>query len=201
MLLNEQELDVFTELINIGVGKAVGLLNELVTAPIVLSVPKIMIETLDDLLNKLEEGCLETYYAVKLNFEGSFSGVAEIVFPSDSGNNLVSILTGEEKYSEELDNLRVGTLNEVANMLLNGVMGSISNLIKEEFEYSVPVYYEDTFRNLVFEKNASEKVVLYGKTHFMVKDLSIEGDIIVLLELPSFNNLKAELNKLIEGII
>ncbi len=198
MLLNDRELDVLKELINIGVGKAAGLLNELVQSPIKLNVPDIWVSTVDELKEKLSSSGLGTYYAVKLNFEGKFSGIAEIVFPYESGNNLVSILTGEEKYSNELDNVRAGTLNEVANMLLNGVMGSISNLLKDCFEYSIPIYFEDVFNNLLMDHSTEKSVVLFGETHFEVENLSIEGDIIILLELPSFVSLKAELNKLLD---
>ncbi len=197
MLLNNEQLDLFTELINIGVGKAAKLLNELISSPIKLSIPKIIVERPIDLVKKLKPGKSTTYYAVKLQFEGSFNGIAEIVFPSESGNNLVSILTGEEPYSDELDGLRAGTLNEVANMLLNGVMGTISNIIKEDFNYSIPVYSEDIFENLFIDPTSEDKIVLFGETHFVVESADIEGDIIVLLELFYFESLKSELNRLL----
>lgn len=197
MLLNNEQLDLFTELINIGVGKAAKLLNELISSPIKLSIPKIIVERPIDLVEKLKPGKSTTYYAVKLQFEGSFNGIAEIVFPSESGNNLVSILTGEEPYSDELDGLRAGTLNEVANMLLNGVMGTISNIIKEDFNYSIPVYSEDIFENLFIDPTSEDKIVLFGETHFVVESADIEGDIIVLLELFYFESLKSELNRLL----
>jgi len=197
VLLNNEQLDLFTELINIGVGKAAKLLNELISSPIKLSIPKIIVERPIDLVKKLKPGKSTTYYAVKLQFEGSFNGIAEIVFPSESGNNLVSILTGEEPYSDELDGLRAGTLNEVANMLLNGVMGTISNIIKEDFNYSIPVYSEDIFENLFIDPTSEDKIVLFGETHFVVESADIEGDIIVLLELFYFESLKSELNRLL----
>jgi len=197
VLLNNEQLDLFTELINIGVGKAAKLLNELISSPIKLSIPKIIVERPIDLVEKLKPGKSTTYYAVKLQFEGSFNGIAEIVFPSESGNNLVSILTGEEPYSDELDGLRAGTLNEVANMLLNGVMGTISNIIKEDFNYSIPVYSEDIFENLFIDPTSEDKIVLFGETHFVVESADIEGDIIVLLELFYFESLKSELNRLL----
>ncbi len=197
MLLNNEQLDLFTELINIGVGKAAKLLNELISSPIKLSIPNIIVERPIDLVKKLKPGKSTTYYAVKLQFEGSFNGIAEIVFPSESGNNLVSILTGEEPYSDELDGLRAGTLNEVANMLLNGVMGTISNIIKEVFNYSIPVYSEDIFENLFIDPTSEDKIVLFGETHFVVESADIEGDIIVLLELFYFESLKSELNRLL----
>ncbi len=197
MLLNENQIDLFTELINIGVGKAARLLNELTGSHIALSIPKIIVEKPKELIKTIakQKECL--YYAVKLQFEGTFKGVAEIVFPSESGNRLVSILTGEEMYSEELDSLRTGTLNEVANMLLNGVMGSIANIIKEDFNYSIPKYFEDTLDNLLFDQNPDDKIVLFCETHFIVENTNIEGDIIVLLELFYFESLKLELDRLL----
>jgi len=197
VLLNDEQLDLFTELINIGVGKAAMLLNELINSHIKLSIPKVIVQKPKDLVKNLIQLKQSTYYAVKLQFEGSFNGIAEIVFPSKSGNLLVSLLTGEEIYSPDLDSMRVGTLNEVANMLLNGVMGTISNIIKENFEYSIPQYFEDSFENLFIEPNLDDKIVLFCETHFEVENTDIEGDIIVLLELFYFESLKAELNRLL----
>ncbi len=199
MLLNEKQIDTFKELINIGVGKSTSLLNEMIQMPIRLSIPIIRITRLADLskeFNNLENAHLAS---IRLGFEGAFSGIAEIVFPSESAANLVSLLTGEEKGTPELDAVRAGTLNEVANVLLNGVLGSIGNLLEESFSYSLPSFREDKLKDLlVYEDLPDDTIVLFGETHFDVADLQVEGDIIILMELPAFENLKKSLNRLLE---
>ncbi len=55
----------------------------------------------------------------------------------------------------DMDALRAGTFCEVGNIVLNGVMGSISNMLNFDFDYSVPEYLETNSEN--FMKNKAIK--------------------------------------------
>ncbi len=189
MLLNEQQRDMFKEMINIGVGKSAALLNDMIEHPIKLSVPMLRVTKLETLLEEVGDE-VDEISSVRLGFHGKISGVSEIFFPSESAVNLVALLTGEEGEAPEMDVLRSATLQEVANVLLNGVMGSIANLLEIKFEYDIPLYRESIMKNLLNDVVKANITVLYGETHFIVKSKNIEGDIIILLELPAFENLK-----------
>lgn len=194
MLITDKQTDVFKELINIGAGKSASLLSELINAPIKLSIPNIWVEKVSVLKDKFVENIPENFSSVKLNFEGSFLGLAQVVFPFESASTLISVVTGDE--SEDIDDLRAGTLKEISNILLNGVMGSIGNIMKEKFDYAIPIYQEDTIGNLIFEKNNNDKLMLYGETHFEVDQHNIEGNFYVMFELTSFEKLKSSLDGL-----
>lgn len=197
-MLNDNQKDIFKELINIGVGRAAALLNEMILNPIRLSVPEISI---------IKPSELKDYYkntynditAVKLDFSGSIDGVAELVFPKESAFNLIYLLTGEEPGSTDVDNVKVSTLTEVGNILINSLMGSISNLISGRFEYSLPVYFD----NLIEEFQPDEEfnnshLLLLSHTHFEINTLKVEGEIIIILSIDSMDKLISELNKLSE---
>ncbi len=194
MLITDKQTDVFKELINIGAGKSASLLSELINAPIKLSIPNIWVEKVSVLKDKFVENIPENFSSVKLNFEGSFLGLAQVVFPFESASTLISVVTGDE--SEDIDDLRAGTLKEISNILLNGVMGSIGNIMKEKFDYAIPIYQGDTIGNLIFEKNNNDKLMLYGETHFEVDQHNIEGNFYVMFELTSFEKLKSSLDGL-----
>ncbi len=198
MLLTEEQLDVIREVINIGAGKSAALLNEMVNAPISMQIPRIWVSFLKELKSNISYPEGEKLSSIELNFEGSFSGRAEVVFPARSALNLVSVLTGEDEESDEFDNIKAGTLNEVANVMLNGVLGSISNIFEDHFNYSIPRFNEDTSGILVGHGLKDDMVVLCGETHFEVKEMDIEGDFYLIMELPSFDNLKRGLDKLLE---
>lgn len=196
MKLTPEELDALKELINIGVGKAAGVLSEMVSGHISLQVPFIKILTAPDLKVEMEELGRYRISAVKLRFQGPFAGSAALVFPPDSASKLVSILTGEEPGSVDLDSVRVGTLNEVGNIVINGVMGSIANVLRQHIDYSLPNYVEDDIDNLLeMGGPLLATTVLLARTRFMIEQLHIEGDILLIFEVGSFDALIAVINK------
>ncbi len=197
MLLTDEQLDAFRELLNIGIGQAANLLSEMVQSHVKLTVPELNIDYVSELHYNFDSSD-EDHSSVKLSFTGSFSGLTEIVFPAQSAKNLVSFLTGEKIDSPNLDSLRAETLNEIANMLLNSVMGVISNLLRTHFKYEIPTYSEDSIKNLLDLDSQGENVVLLGHTHFEIENKQIQGDIILILELIAFNELKSQLNKLLK---
>jgi chemotaxis protein CheC len=183
-------MDALRELINIGVGRAAGVLNEMTEAEVTLYVPVVRAVSPSQLRAEFalfSEGRLS---AVRIDFWGSFSGSAALAFPPRSASNLVDVLTGEEPDAADLDSVRSGTLNEIGNILLNGVMGSIANALVEEMNYSLPVYIEETIENLLPIAHMSPfATVLLAEARFSVKVHEIEGDIILLFEVGSFDAL------------
>jgi chemotaxis protein CheC len=142
--LTADEIDALKELINIGVGSAAGMLNEMIQFPILLQIPDINLLSAKELLSQLKKHFgTERLASVQLGFSGSFSGSAHLLFPTDSAVKLVSVLTGEEKGSPELESLKISTISEVGNMVINGVMGSIGNILDQPLDYAVPYYAEE----------------------------------------------------------
>lgn len=191
-LITEEQLDALQEFINIGVGRAAGMLNEMVESPIQLSVPVLKVFGGAALKQELEQRLSNhRFSAVRLKFAGSFSGSAELLFPTESASTLVSLLTGEEQGSPDLDGVKIGTLTEVGNIVINGVMGSISNLLGQHMNYALPVYYEDTIEqvlasNYLFDLDT---IFLLAQARFEIKRLEIIGEIILIFEMSSFSAL------------
>lgn len=190
--ITEDQLDALQEFINIGVGRAAGMLNEMVESPILLSVPVLKVfdsETLrQEVVMRFNSHCLSV---VRLDFSGSFSGSAELIFPTESASALVSLLTGEDRNSPDLDAVKIGTLTEVGNIVINGVLGSISNLLKQQMDYRLPVYFEDTIESLLSSSYSlnQRKIFLLAQTRFDIKHLEIMGEIILIFEMSSFGEL------------
>ena len=136
--------------------------------------------------------------AVHLAFKGTFSGTAQLIFPAATASKLVTAVTDEEIMSESLDEIRSGTLCEIGNIVLNGLMGSISNLLKMQLKYSVPTYLEGKIENLTsaIGNMASDTKILLARTHFTIKELKIEGDIIVFFETGALDSLFIEIEAL-----
>jgi chemotaxis protein CheC len=190
--LTSEQLDALQEIVNIGIGRAAAMLNEMVDARIILEVPMIQLLSADQLrqvmLNRFNS---QSISAVRLGFSGSLSGTAELMFPTDSASVLVAVLTGEELDSPDLDAVKIGTLSEIGNIVINGVIGSISNILEERMEYKIPSYCEDTIENLLLSgRNMTDDVVfILAQARFAIEQLEIVGDIMLIFEMKAFDNL------------
>ncbi|MEG4229705.1 chemotaxis protein CheC [Microcoleus sp. N9_B2] len=202
MKLSTRQLDALQELVNIGIGQAAGVLNDMIDSPIRLQIPYLQILTPMDLEEELEQHLNgEQIAAVQLKFTGSFGGVAQLVFPTNSAALLVTMLTGEEVGTHDLDSVKIGTLSEVGNIVINGVMGAISNVLQQRLNYSIPTYSEGTIASLLISGGlATDTVVLLAQTSFMIERLHIEGDIILIFNVNSFDTLLTAINQLAGGL-
>jgi len=196
MNITEVQVNALQELVNIGVGRAAGMLNRMLDSHIGLDVPCTQVLSLIEAKQVLEARFqTETLAAVKLGFSGSLVGVAEIVFPTESASALVALLTGEALDAPDLDAIKIGTLSEVGNIAINGVIGSISNLFQQSLDYSLPIYTEDTVEQLLTADNLLvNAAVLLAQAHFFIERLQISGDIILLFKLDSFDALLAAID-------
>lgn len=190
MKVSSYQIDALTELINIGVGRAAGMLNQILGAHVHLQVPFIKIFPHSQIEKVLNHIATTSLSVVSLAFKGSFSGTALLAFPSDSASSLVNIVVREDSDVSDPDSVRVGALTEVGNIVLNGVMGSVSNVLKKRLSYSIPTYLEETVENLLSEDSLEpDSTIISAKTELTVKTLQIKGDIILLFRVNLFNTL------------
>lgn len=187
MKLSESHLDMLKELINIGVGRAAGVLNEMVTAHIRLDVPEIRMvraPELSEALGMLGEGSMTS---VRIDFEGTVLGSAALVMPPTSAVNLVSVLTGEEPGSQDIDLVMAGTLTEVGNIIINGVMGSMVNILQQQLHFSLPNFSENFFEDLSScHQRGEETVVLLALTRLSIHAFEVTTNVVLMFQTETF---------------
>jgi chemotaxis protein CheC len=190
--IDDESIDAIRELINIGVGRAAGLLSDMTERSIVLRVPSIRVIRYADLQEVAALYPREALSTITLGFQGPLSGLSALVFPPKSAVSLVMLLTGEKAQTAELDAIRVETLKEVGNIIINAVMGSIANVLEHHLEYSLPTYREVTLSGLaISQKNRPEEWIVLANTHFHIEETDIEGNILLVLEVGSMDSLLA----------
>lgn len=195
--MNEQQVEALRELINIGVGKGAAILNTMVNSHIELRVPLLQVLSLEGLRREISTLTSGRISGVSLGFQGAFSGSAELMFPSEIAMSLVNILIGDAPVDLDFDSIRSGTLCEIGNVVLNGVMGSISNIFSSYFKYSVPEYIEDVADNILAGKgDPAEMLILLAKTRFLIKKMDIQGDIVLFFEMGAIDKLLEMLESL-----
>ena len=201
MNLSQDQADTLGELITIGVGRAAGMLNEITEAYVSLEVPVVRAVSVVEFKDEMDREGVDRLSAVQLAFDGPFFGTADLVFPPESATKLVVLLTGEDPGTLEFESVKTGTLNELGNIVINGVMGSIANLIKQQIGYSLPNYIEDTIDHLLTLGGAdTARPILLARTHFMIEQLKIKGEIILLFDMGSFDALIAAIDSINAGV-
>lgn len=195
--LSSDQLDALKEIVNIGVGQAAASLNEMLESHIALEVPEIIILDPEKPDWDMAGLCDEELACVRLDFKGLFNGRSALVFPAESAAKLVSTLTGEEAGSGGLDGLMAGTLNEVGNIVMNGVIGSIANILDKPLSFSLPNYLEGKLAALMARNTQEAKVaIMLVRTNFKIEKHMISGYIILIFELDSFDHLILAMNQL-----
>jgi len=199
MNITPEQHDLLKELINIGVGKAAGLINQMVSTHVQLELPVVRLLDAEDMAQYLEQSGTEVRSTVRLAFRGSFSGWAGLVFPKPTASWLVSQLIGQElgESSMDLDSLRIGTIQEVGNIVLNGIMGSIVNILGVSVDYFPPDYFETGMGGLFAADETSPQVVLLIKARFRLENEAAEGDILILFHVDTFQDMLAALDRLL----
>lgn len=190
-------LDAIQELINIGVGNSAAMLAQLTHAPIKLFVPDVRIIRLSDLSKEPDLITKQQMASVYLEFSGEFSGRTALMIPQESAANLVNLILQDSYEAEELDAVMVDTLKEVANIIVNGVMGSISNVFSEHLTYSIPTYHLTSILTIIEQSGwKDEKEIILANTMFQLQDSNIVGKIIMVLDIGALEIL---IDKIKEG--
>lgn len=199
MQVSPAQLDLFKELVNIGVGKAAGLINQMVNAHVTLELPEVNILEAGQLAAHLGRDGQRELSTVRLGFKGAFTGWAGLIFPKQSASWLVSKLIGQDMAdgSMDFDSLRIGTIQEVGNIVLNGVMGSIANILGESIDYYPPDYFESGLDTLLSADEKTDRVVVVIKARFRMENDAAEGDILILFHVTAFAKLLASMDRLI----
>lgn len=183
MKLSERQIEALTEIIRLGMGRGAGVLNAMLQSQVTLEVAHVRILGLDQYLAQLGFPGSDHVSAVQLGYQGSFSGKAQLVFPTTGAAKLVTMLTGETLDSDDFDLIQAGTLSEVGNIVINGVMGTLSNILGQHFVYSVPNYLEEQADHLLCVPDRGNNfTILLARTRFSLETHQIEGDLLLSFE-------------------
>lgn len=190
--LDEIERDALTELVNIGVSRAAASLRKMVNKEVVLSVPSVEIVTRKSAASLIGQRESESLVAVQQQFEGLFSGRALLIFPESNGLSLVRAIVGDEMEESEILALEEEALAETGNVILNGCLGSMANMLQHPLNMSLP----NTRRGdstVLFDavgSSGQESFVLFLYINFSVRERDIRGYIAMIMDLPSLAKLK-----------
>ena len=199
--LSDLERDAVTELANIGVSRAAASLRKMVGHQVLLSVPSVDIlsrKAAATLVNEREDGSL---VAVQQAFSGRFSGRALLIFPQSNSLELIRAVIGDKDISaEDAKDMEDEALAETGNIILNGCLGTIANMLQQSLSLSLPKVTRGSSSEL-FDAATPDKdagLVLFLYINFSVRNRDIRGYIAMLMDLPSLASMRLLIAEFIE---
>ena len=200
--LSEIEQDALAEIANMGVSRAANSLRQMVSEEVLLSVPSVRIVTRDAASKLVERNNAKKLVAVQQSFEGPFSGRALLIFPEAQSLELVRSIVGDEHSLEDVIDLEQEALAETGNIILNGCLATIANVLQRTMRMSLPLIVRGDGAAL-FEVDgpaSGVQLVLFLYIDFNIKRRDVHGFIALLMDLPSIAALKAIVNDYIHAI-
>ena len=198
-VLSALERDALTEIVNVGVSRAAAALRKMVHEQVLLSVPSVEFVNRGQATALLGERERDDLIAVRQDFSGAFSGRAVLILPKDSGIELVRAVLGDDLPPGEVSAMQEEALAETGNVILNGCIGTMANMLRRPLTMSLPEVLRGPAGALFQVQDAAlpDDMILFLYINFSVRARDIRGYVAMLLDFPSFSALRV----LIQGFI
>ena len=197
--LNELEYDLLTELFNIGVGRAAASLSQMMKQEINLSVPDITFCTVSTLIQHFNAS--KNIITVTQDISGPFDMKSMLVFPSDGSTEVIRAMLGDHLTEEMATELQQEAFSEIGNIILNACIGIIAKTLDESFTIELPSFSQDK-PAAVFNENIADEnqVVMSMQVDLTLTTSAISGYIAFILGSVSLENIKIQLNKMLNNV-
>lgn len=204
-ILTSDELEILQEIMNIAFGRATADLADLINIFINLSVPYVSIIDRSELPSHIGTELTDYKRGISLveqRFWGRFRGSALLVFPSNVGKELITLLASPENESFEsdpIDELEKGVLMEVANILIGACVGKIAELLGDAVTYSPPMVLVNQGHDKTFSKHGNhDGSVIVLRTVFRFERRDVSGFLFLLTGETTISWLKKALQEFME---
>jgi chemotaxis protein CheC len=201
--LNDLQRDALTEVVNIGVSRAAVSLRKMVGEQVIMSVPSLELISRNAAAKLIRERESDQLVAVAQDFDGPFAGRALLIFPAASSLSLVRAVAGSAVAEEDLEPMEDEALAETGNVVLNGCLASMANMLKQRFNLSLPKVVRGDGR-LLFEapiSGTATGMVLFLYINFTLSDRALRGYIAMMMDLPSLTVLRDMVDEFIERVV
>jgi chemotaxis protein CheC len=199
MILNENQKDALSELINIAFSRTAASLSELTGNRIILEPPKVDIVPIDELQDRLLKEINGDVATVHQIFSGPVSGDALLLLDHQCAIKLASLVSGEDLEVDYMTPSLKEVLMEIGNILLNACWGMFGNLLQLHITFSVPKIYLESLNVILDTLIIAQQELTYALiaiTQCKVRDSSIKGYLVIILGVSSLKRLLESLEKI-----
>jgi chemotaxis protein CheC len=148
--LTEERRDALTELLNIGFGRSIASLAEMLRIYIQISVPSVRVvqpHEIADMLAQSEVGQAEVTL-IQQSFRGEFNGEAVLALPGRGGHALSRMLKIDCGFSPDMepDKLHMEVLLEIGNILIGACLGKFAEILNILLSFNPPQIFQDSIQ-------------------------------------------------------
>ena len=192
MELTAVQQDALVELLNIGFGRAAASLSQLTGHRVLLEVPQVTLQAVDevgDALGRVIRGPVASVHQI---FSGPVAGDALLILDESGAAILKELLTNEPALPLAIDASAREVITEIGNILLNACLGTFGNILKVQVSFSVPHLNLDTLhevmRSLLINREGL-RYALVVHAGFKLRDAEVRGYLVIVLSVASLDRL------------
>lgn len=207
MKLNPMKYDILKEIFNVGVGKSASLLSEIVNRRILLNVPHLELVDFDKSANDIHPQVMPegTLVVSSIRFRKKLAGVANLIFPADKMRQFLNLCQGEDAgfypENDQFDDIDLDIIREVANIVLNSIVGELGNYLNLELNFTLPQVQLLGQQDFLVDLRHEEKLFrLMLFITFTIDETEINGAIIMDMTINSLHELINTLEKMEVGL-
>ncbi|MBP2300088.1 chemotaxis protein [Azospirillum picis] len=197
--LDPDDADAIAELFNIGMGESAAALSSMLGEEVHLSVPSFAMSTraliTDEVGGDLDGDA--PVCAVRGAFTGPFTGEAMLIFPERSTLALVGRLIPVDPAAESPGEVEQDALTEIGNIILNGCLASLSNLIGGELSGAVPGYGAGAPAAVI---GSATDPVLFVRIDMALAGGDARGHALFLLDIASLDAFREAIRRVVAGL-
>ncbi|MFZ4285728.1 chemotaxis protein CheC [Variovorax sp. HJSM1_2] len=202
MKIDGLHLDALTEIFNVGAGRAAASLSEIVGEEVKLSVPEVKFYHRNDISAGTLSLTGARVGAVRQRFSGQLNLDASLMFREERALEIVQDMLHSQMGLEDLVEFEQEAMCELGNIIMNGCMAAISDLLAIPFASTLPEYLVDDAGAVLktLASSSSQPVILVLHMDLTIEKRAIHGYLVFLLSSDSLNELLDALNRFLDRI-
>ncbi|MCW9046674.1 MAG: hypothetical protein OQK46_01240 [Gammaproteobacteria bacterium] len=193
--LTGPELDMLTEIFNLGVTNAASSLSTMLKQKTTFSVSHIEFTSVAEFANEL--GSENTICSVSEMLSGSFSAQSMLLFSEKNSLEIVRHLIGQSLPEETVEELQQEAFSEIGNIILNACIGSFAESLNSEFEIGFAIFELSNPLDLLNVSENTNYTALFMRINLLLSSDEITGYMAFLMGPKSLQQLKEVISQLL----
>ena len=188
----------------IGIGKSATVLSALIDHPVTISVPDISFTQFETTRDLLDEHYEHWSSCALMEYDGGFDGDSILIFSQQSVKRWIQIIAKAQfgTVEEVMPEMESDLLLEVGNIIINGCIGSIANLLNIEANFHLPNFFTRVGSGLfddLLEKDKTDAFGVIISSNFVVEEEEINADLIITIKQASMKFVIDRLTGILTG--
>jgi chemotaxis protein CheC len=193
MMLNPVQEDALVDVLSIGFGRAAESLSQLSGHRVLLDVPTVRLQSVEETVDALERVMHAHVASVHQIFSGGpVAGDALLILDESGASRLKELLTDEPALPLAIDASAREVITEAGNILLNACLGTFGTLLNAQVSFSVPCLEITNVAAILQPLMTAEsglRGVLIVHAGFNLRDAVVAGSLLIVLNIASLDRL------------